>query len=72
MDPEQQKRSDPDASSVEDTPSRREVLKSVGKYSAMLAGASTVILSADEVLAQPKPCSQIGGNGNGQGPPRCR
>ena len=57
---------------VEEDPSRRDVLKAVGKYSAILAGASTVILSADEVLAQPKPCSQIGGNGNGQGPPRCR
>jgi len=52
--------------------SRRDVLTAVGKYSAFLAGTSAVILSADDVLAQPKPCSQIGGNGNGRGPPRCR
>ncbi len=58
--------------------SRRAALKAVGKYAAFLAGSSsTVLLSAEEVLAQPKPCSFFQnkpGNGpppNG-GPRRCR
>jgi len=54
---------------------RRDVLKAVGKYSAFLAGTSAVILSADDVLAEQKPCSQIGPPGGfkpGTGPPRCR
>ena len=67
-----QKSADPVGDKAEATPSRREVLRSVGKYSAMLAGASTVILSADEVLAAPKPCSQFGIGNNGKPPPgRC-
>lgn len=51
---------------------RRKALRAVAKYSAFLAGSSTVVITADQVLAQPKPCSQIGGAGKGKGPPRCR
>ena len=57
-------------------PSRRDALKAVGKYTAFLAGASTaVVLSADQVLAQPKPCSFFQnkpGNGPPPGRPRSR
>ncbi len=63
---------------IPDDPSRRAALKAVGKYAAFLTGASaTVVLSADEVLAQPKPCSFFDNKpGNGPpphgGPKRCR
>ena len=50
-------------------PTRREILRAVGKYTAALAGTSTVILSAEEVLAAPKNCSRVGGPGRGNGPP---
>ncbi len=58
-------------------PSRRAALKAVGKYAAFLAGSSAVLLSADEALAQQKPCSFFQnkpGNGPppGRGPQRCR
>jgi hypothetical protein len=50
-------------------PSRRDALKAVGKYTAFLAGSSTaVLLSADDVLAKPKPCSWFD-NKPGNGPP---
>lgn len=47
--------------------SRRDVLRAVGKYTAFLAGTSTVLLTADQVLATPRPCSQITND-----PSRCR
>ena len=57
-------------------PSRRDALKAVGKYAAFLAGSSAaVVLSADEVLAEPKPCSFFQnkpGNGPPPGRPRSR
>lgn len=50
-------------------PSRRAALKAVGKYAAFLAGTSSaVLLSADDVLAKPKPCSWFD-NKPGNGPP---
>jgi hypothetical protein len=50
-------------------PSRRDALKAVGKYTAFLAGSSAaVLLSADDVLAKPKPCSWFD-NKPGNGPP---
>ena len=57
-------------------PSRRDALKAVGKYAAFLAGSSAaVVLSADQVLAEPKPCSFFQnkpGNGPPSGRPRSR
>ena len=57
-------------------PSRRDALKAVGKYAAFLAGSSAaVVLSADQVLAEPKPCSFFQnkpGNGPPPGRPRSR
>lgn len=58
------------------TLTRREVLHAVKKYSSIIAGSATVVLTADEALAKAA-CSRIGGpNGGGPppfgGPPWCR
>ena len=54
---------------------RRDALNAMRRYSAVLAGSATIVLTADEVLAKPN-CSRIFGNGNGpppgKGPPACR
>ncbi|WP_068117454.1 hypothetical protein [Tropicimonas marinistellae] len=48
----------PDLDGVEDA-GRREALKAVQKYAVFVAGTSTVVLSADQAVAQQSFCSAL-------------